>query len=123
MRKAGPIEPVYRLVGARLAELRSSAGLTQDQVGARLEPPVGRTVIANIETGYSRVMLHTLVQLVALFRTTLDDFVSMPKLWIAVDAGSVVSTPYCHRPKACCDAGGQMIPVEYSCDCSCHPDW
>ncbi|WP_438019653.1 helix-turn-helix transcriptional regulator [Sorangium sp. So ce315] len=57
------IEPFYAEVGRRLHDLRQAAGLTQEQLGARLSPPMTRTSIANIETGKQRVLVKTLVDI------------------------------------------------------------
>ena len=76
---------IYRVIGARLLELRSVAGLTQEQVAARLDPPVTRAAIAMIEAGNQRMLVHTLAQLAAMFKVSLNDLVTLPKLRIAVD--------------------------------------
>jgi len=38
-------------------------GLSQRTLGGRLDPPVTRASIANLEAGKQRVLVHTLVQL------------------------------------------------------------
>lgn len=53
----------YASLGRRLQDLRIGQGLTQQQLGSRLEPPVTRASIANIEAGKQGVLAHTLVQL------------------------------------------------------------
>jgi transcriptional regulator with XRE-family HTH domain len=57
------VESFYVDLGRRLRVLRDRKRLTQQQLGARLEPPVTRASIANIETGKQRVLAHTLLQL------------------------------------------------------------
>ncbi|MRG94625.1 helix-turn-helix domain-containing protein [Polyangium spumosum] len=57
------IEPFYAEVGRRLHALRTAAGMTQDALGARLQPPMTRASIANIETGKQRLLAKTLVDL------------------------------------------------------------
>ena len=49
----------YLLFGARLADLRRSAGLTQVQLADRVG--INRGALANIETGRQRVLLHQLL--------------------------------------------------------------
>lgn len=57
------VEPFYSEVGQRIQALRNENGMSQEQLGRRLEPPVTRASIANIEAGKQRVLAHTLVQL------------------------------------------------------------
>jgi transcriptional regulator with XRE-family HTH domain len=57
------IEPFYRGMGKRIQEARERAGLTQEQLGRRLTPPMTRASIANIESAKQRVLCHTLVAL------------------------------------------------------------
>src|SRR6266850_4220472 len=58
----------YRELGRRIRALRTEHGLTQAGLGLRLEPPVTRAAIANVENGKQRVLAHTLVQLAQIFR-------------------------------------------------------
>jgi len=58
-----PIEPFYIALGRLLSQARAKAGLTQEQLGARLQPPMTRASIANMETGKQRVLAKTLVEL------------------------------------------------------------
>jgi transcriptional regulator with XRE-family HTH domain len=55
------IEPFYLELGRRIHTARERAGLTQQQLGSLLAPPVTRASIANIESGKQRVLCHTLV--------------------------------------------------------------
>jgi transcriptional regulator with XRE-family HTH domain len=57
------VEPFYSEVGLRIQALRNQNGMSQEQLGRRLDPPVTRASIANIEAGKQRVLAHTLVQL------------------------------------------------------------
>ena len=56
------IEGIYPLIGMRIQQLRARGQFTQEQLGARLDPPVTRASIANIETGKQRLLVHTLLQ-------------------------------------------------------------
>lgn len=53
----------YDALGRRIYQLRKRRGLTQEQLGARLLPPVTRASIANIEAGKQRVLAHSVAQL------------------------------------------------------------
>lgn len=57
------VEPFYTEVGQRIQALRNENGMSQEQLGRQLIPPVTRASIANIESGKQRVLAHTLVQL------------------------------------------------------------
>jgi transcriptional regulator with XRE-family HTH domain len=70
-------------LGKRLLERRSALGLTQEQLGRRLQPAMTRASVANIEAGKQRVLAHTFVALAAALETTLNDLAS-PQ--IATDA-------------------------------------
>lgn len=59
------IEPFYLEFGRLLSAARAKAGLSQEQLGARLKPPMTRASIANMETGKQRVLAKTLVDLAA----------------------------------------------------------
>ncbi len=57
------VEPVYAYFGNHIGKLRDKKKLTQEQLGAKLQPPLKRASIANIEGGKQRVLLHTVLQL------------------------------------------------------------
>jgi len=61
------VEPFYSEVGLRIQALRNQNGMSQEQLGRQLDPPVTRASIANIEAGKQRVLAHTLVQLADAF--------------------------------------------------------
>lgn len=63
----GTIEPFYFEAGRRIQALRVKLGMTQEQLGRQLDPPVTRASIANFETGKQRILAHTLVQLADVF--------------------------------------------------------
>ncbi len=64
------VEPLYRVVGARVALLRTKRGLTQTELGGRLTPPMTRAAISNMECGDQRIMLHVLTQIAKSLNTT-----------------------------------------------------
>ena len=70
---AAGIEPFYGELGRRLHRLRAAAGLTQEQLGARLAVPVTRASIANIETGKQRVLAKMLVDLATALAVDVTD--------------------------------------------------
>jgi transcriptional regulator with XRE-family HTH domain len=62
-RRVASIEPIYKAIGMRIARLRESRDLTQEELGKKLElPPRGltRAAISNIESGRQRLLVHTL---------------------------------------------------------------
>lgn len=61
---ASSIEPIYKTIGMRIARLRESRHLTQEELGKKLAlPPRGltRAAISNIESGRQRLLVHTLL--------------------------------------------------------------
>jgi transcriptional regulator with XRE-family HTH domain len=50
-----PVEPVYRQFGSKLESLRSTLGITQEEVAKRVG--LKRTSVVNIEAGKQRVLL------------------------------------------------------------------
>jgi transcriptional regulator with XRE-family HTH domain len=60
---AKKIEPFYAELGRSIQAQRAKLGLSQESLGAALQPKVTRASIANIEAGKQRVLTHTLVQL------------------------------------------------------------
>jgi transcriptional regulator with XRE-family HTH domain len=68
-------ERFYVDVGRRIQGLRSSKGLTQAELGLRLDPPVTRASVANLESGRQRVLLHTVVQLATILECELRHLV------------------------------------------------
>ena len=57
-------EAFYKQVGRRIQGFRIRQGITQEELGRRLTPPVKRASIANVESGKQRLLLHSFVQLV-----------------------------------------------------------
>jgi transcriptional regulator with XRE-family HTH domain len=49
-------EPVYRLLGAKIEQLRTLLGMTQQELAAKVK--MSRGSLANIETGRQRLLLH-----------------------------------------------------------------
>lgn len=54
-------ESLYKIVGARIRELRDSRGLTQASLASRVG--LERSSIANIEAGKQKIPLHVLYRL------------------------------------------------------------
>jgi transcriptional regulator with XRE-family HTH domain len=71
------LEDFYADLGRRLRALRDRKRLTQQQLGARLNPPVTRASIANIETGKQRVLAHTLLQLADAVGVSLNELLPL----------------------------------------------
>lgn len=57
------IEQFYRDLGQRVEQARRKLQLTQEQLATRLQPPLKRVTISNIETGKQRVLAHVLANL------------------------------------------------------------
>jgi len=74
------IEEFYRQFGKRLHDRRSALGLTQEQLGRRLQPTLTRASVANIEAGKQRVLAHTFVALAAALETTVNELASTPAM-------------------------------------------
>lgn len=52
------IEPVYRLLGARIQHIRTTLGWTHAELAAKIG--LVRTSVTNIEAGRQRILLHDL---------------------------------------------------------------
>jgi len=63
----------YVPLGRRVQDLRKAKGLTQEELGSRITPPVTRASIANIEAGKQGVLAHTLVQLARALEVAAQD--------------------------------------------------
>jgi transcriptional regulator with XRE-family HTH domain len=70
---ATQIEPFYAEVGRRIRDHRNKAGMTQEDLGRLLSPPMTRVSVANFEGGHQRVLSHTLVQLAAALNVEVTD--------------------------------------------------
>ena len=66
-------ERFYRSLGATIRRRREALELTQEALGARLNPPMTRASIANIEAGKQRVLAHTFVDLASALTLKLDE--------------------------------------------------
>lgn len=56
-----PVEPIYKILGARVQEVRQVLDLTQEELAARTT--LTRASIANLECGRQRVLLHQVEEL------------------------------------------------------------
>src|SRR6266496_5237391 len=70
---APPVEPFYGELGRSVAVARTRRGMTQEQLGRSLRPPLTRASIANIEHGKQRLLAHTLVQIAGILRVKLEE--------------------------------------------------
>jgi transcriptional regulator with XRE-family HTH domain len=68
MTTATTVEPVYRLIGAKIEQTRRALGWTQHDLACRCG--LTRASIANIELGRQRMMLHTIEDVAIAFQTT-----------------------------------------------------
>jgi transcriptional regulator with XRE-family HTH domain len=66
--KKEDIQPIYRQFGSKIAALRTTLGLTQDELAKRVG--LKRTSIVNIEAGRQRVLLDDVEKFAAAFATT-----------------------------------------------------
>lgn len=66
---AKEIEPVHRMVGARIEHMRSMLGWTQEQLAEKVGE-LGRTSIANIEAGRQRLLLDDIERFARAFGCT-----------------------------------------------------
>lgn len=68
-------EPFYLEVGRRIHSLRVAMNLKQADLALKLEPPVTRASIANLENGRQRLLLHTALQIAEILHCQLSDLV------------------------------------------------
>jgi transcriptional regulator with XRE-family HTH domain len=66
MAKMNEKELVYRQVGARIEQIRTALGWTQDELAKRVGG-LGRTSITNIEAGKQVITLHELERIAKAF--------------------------------------------------------
>jgi len=62
------IEPCYRILGAKIQQLRLTLGVSQADFAKRLGHT--RTSLCNIEAGRQRILLHQVEPIAAAFGTT-----------------------------------------------------
>ena len=62
----GNLEPVYRLFGAKVQQMRELLGWTQDEMAKKVG--LTRTSITNIEAGRQRILLHDVDKFAAAFQ-------------------------------------------------------
>jgi transcriptional regulator with XRE-family HTH domain len=63
-----PIEVVYRQVGARIEQIRSALGWTQQELAAKVG--LNRASICNIEKGNQRILLDDVEKFARAFSST-----------------------------------------------------
>jgi DNA-binding XRE family transcriptional regulator len=68
-------EPFYVEVGRRIHSLRVGMKLKQADLALKLEPPVTRASIANLENGRQRLLLHTAAQIAGILECQISDLV------------------------------------------------
>lgn len=78
---------MYRVLGIRLASARKRAGLTQDQVAARLG--YSQDVVSDIETGDRRTDVFELLEFAELYDVLLVQLIAPP----TPDEQAAASTP------------------------------
>lgn len=63
-----PMQPIYRLLGAKVEQMRTNIGWTQADLAKRIG--LTRASVANIETGRQRLLVHNIDDLASAFQTT-----------------------------------------------------
>jgi transcriptional regulator with XRE-family HTH domain len=63
-----PIEPCHRLLGARIEHIRTTLGMTQEELAAKVG--LRRPSVANFETGRQRFLLHVVERFASALSTT-----------------------------------------------------
>lgn len=71
------LEPIYLIVGERIAECRNFLGMSQEELAKRVG--LSRASIANIETGRQRLQLHDVERFCGVFGMTYQRF--MRGIW------------------------------------------
>ena len=66
------VELIYRQIGVRVEQLRTTLGWTQEELAKKLG--YGRVSITNIEIGRQRIPLHQLLEICKVFGTTPKHF-------------------------------------------------
>jgi transcriptional regulator with XRE-family HTH domain len=56
-------EAVYKFIGRRIEFLRTEKRLSQGELGRRLQHPLTRAAISNMESGRQRVLVHVLLEI------------------------------------------------------------
>jgi transcriptional regulator with XRE-family HTH domain len=72
----GSDDEFYRALGFSIRRRRKELRLTQEDLGARLDVPMTRASIANIEAGKQRVLAHTLVELAGILGLGVNELVA-----------------------------------------------
>lgn len=59
------IEPIYRLIGAKIEQTRTMLGWTQEELSKKVH--LTRGSVANIELGRQRILLHDVEKFASAF--------------------------------------------------------
>lgn len=90
LRMNNPDAVFYEQVGKRIQSFRIKSGLTQRELGERLDPPVTRASVANLESGTQRILLHTFVQLLSILECKVTELIpSIVQFGPGVDDGTL----------------------------------
>lgn len=73
------VDTFYADLGRRLRFHRERRHMTQEQLGASLDPATTRASIANVEAGKQRVLAHTLVQLAETLSVSVGELLPAPQ--------------------------------------------
>lgn len=65
---SAPIEPVYRALGCRIEVMRTTLGISQEELAKRVG--LARTSVVNIEAGKQRILLHDVEAFAKAFGTS-----------------------------------------------------
>jgi transcriptional regulator with XRE-family HTH domain len=65
-----PIEGIYKAIGRNIAQQRARVGISQAELGKKISPPRSRAVISNLEAGRQRILVHALLEIARVLRTS-----------------------------------------------------
>jgi transcriptional regulator with XRE-family HTH domain len=86
-----PMEEVYTRFGRQVRTVRKERGLTQSELARRVR--LGRTSVANIESGQQRVYLHTLTEMAAVLEVSPTELLPEGPIEIEEIAAQLGSLP------------------------------
>ena len=67
------IEPIYIEIGRRIRNRRTQLGLTHDELAARMDHPLQRASICNIEGAKQRIPMHVLAEIAGVLDVSIED--------------------------------------------------